>query len=500
MNLYARFEQRFRAAYDRRFLQLAAGERAGAEWSYADVEATTARLVHRLAELGAQPGDRVSAQVEKSPEAVLLYLACLRGGFVFLPLNPAYANEELAYFIGDAEPAVHVSAPSRASEAEQLAKPPGCVATLDAAGGGDLLEGLAALLAAAPPVDCSDDAAAVILYTSGTTGRSKGAVLSHGNLAANAEALHTAWGFEANDTLLHVLPVFHAHGLFVALNTTLWNATGMHFLPRFETDDVLRWLPESTVMMGVPTHYTRLLADDRFGRESCAGVRVFVSGSAPLLEPTFEEFRRRTGQTILERYGMTETGMNTSNPLDGERVPGSVGPPLPGVECRVRAEDGAALLAGEVGVLEVRGPNVFREYWRMPDKTASEFRDGGWFVTGDLARIDERGYVHLVGRAKDLIISGGLNVFPKEVERVLDDAPGVVESAVFGLPDDDFGEAVCAAIVAEAPDAVDPSEVVAAARERLANYKVPKRVFVVDALPRNAMGKVQKNRLREELA
>ncbi|MEE3331096.1 MAG: AMP-binding protein [Myxococcota bacterium] len=495
MNLYDIFRERFPTDRSLPFHEIAAGELSGSRVSYADVETQTARLANRLARLGARPGDRVAAQIEKSPEAVLLYLACLRGGFVYLPLNPAYRRDEVAYFLVDAEPAVYACAPERVGEVDAGTAQ---VVTLDAAGGGSLLDGLESEAAECASFGCDGDTPAAILYTSGTTGRSKGAVLSHANLAANARALHAAWGFAADDVLLHALPVFHAHGLFVALNTTLLNGTSIQFLPRFDPRDVLRCLPKSTVMMGVPTHYTRLLAEAEFSAEQCASMRLFVSGSAPLLAATFEEFRERTGHTLLERYGMTETGMNTSNPLDGERVAGSVGLPLPGVECRICDADGRAVDPGEVGGLEVRGPNVFREYWRMPEKTASEFREGGWFITGDLARIDERGYVHLVGRAKDLVISGGLNVFPKEVEGVIDDCPGVLESAVFGLPDADFGEAVCAAVVAESDESPEPEAVIAFVKERLAGFKAPKRVFVVADLPRNAMGKVQKNRLREE--
>ncbi|MCA9510783.1 MAG: AMP-binding protein, partial [Myxococcales bacterium] len=370
-------------------------------------------------------------------------------------------------------------------------------ATLAADGSGSLTDGLAAEPADDAIARAAPHEPAAILYTSGTTGRAKGAVLSHENLASNARALHRAWGFRPDDVLLHALPVFHAHGLFVALHTSLWNGTGLLFLPRFEVDAVLAALPRATVMMGVPTYYTRLLADPRFDRARAGHVRLFVSGSAPLLAETFERFRARTGHAILERYGMTETGMNTSNPLDGERVAGSVGPALPGVELRVCDEAGGVLAANEVGALEVRGPNVFRGYWRLPEKTASEFRAGGWFATGDLARIDARGYVHLVGRAKDLVITGGLNVHPKEVEEVLDAHPDVLESAVFGTPDPDFGEAVTAAVVpAAGASTLDERALLAFARERLAGFKLPKRIVVLAELPRNAMGKVQKAELR----
>ena len=490
-NLFALFRSRYPRDLAARFLEGPGGRVV----DYAAVETESARLAGTLASLGARPGDRIAVQVEKSPEAVLLYLACLRAGFVFLPLNTAYLPDEVDYFLSDSEPAVVVCSPGR--EPQGSAVGGARVVTLAADGSGSLADRARESEPAPEVVERGSGDPAAILYTSGTTGRSKGAVLSHGNLAANGLALHRAWGFEPSDVLLHVLPVYHAHGLFVALHTTLLNGGGALFMPSFEPAQVCEALPRASVMMGVPTHYVRLLGYAGFDAECCRTMRLFVSGSAPLLGETFEAFRTRTGHTILERYGMTETGMNTSNPLVGDRIAGSVGPPLEGVEVRVCDDAGTPLATGEIGGLEVRGPNVFREYWRMPDKTRSEFRAGGWFMTGDLARIDERGYVHLVGRAKDLIISGGLNVYPKEVEAVLDDCPGVVETAVFGLPDPDFGEAVTAAVVAEAPGAVVEADVIAHARARLAAFKAPKRVVLVDALPRNAMGKVQKNRLRD---
>jgi malonyl-CoA/methylmalonyl-CoA synthetase len=491
-NLYALFRERFPSDGAAPLLETPGGRVV----DYAGVERESARLANALGGLGVRPGDRVAVQLEKSPEAVLLYLACLRAGVVFVPLNTAYREDEVAYFLGDAEPALFVGSPG----AEPASHAAPCVRTLAADGSGSLRAEAEHASPEHEPLACEPDAPAAILYTSGTTGRSKGAVLSHGNLASNALALHAAWGFRPDDVLLHVLPVYHAHGLFVALHTTLLNGTGMLFAPRFDTGVVCDWLPRATVMMGVPTHYVRLLGDQRLTAERCRGMRLFVSGSAPLLAETFERFRERTGHTILERYGMTETGMNASNPLEGERVAGSVGLPLPGVSLRVCDEAGREVGVGEVGGLEVRGPNVFRGYWRMPQKTRSEFREGGWFITGDLARIDERGYVHLVGRAKDLIISGGLNVYPKEVEQVLDTLAGVVETAVFGLPDADFGEAVSAAVVREAgsPE-LSAQDVIAHARRRLAAFKAPKQVFFVESLPRNAMGKVQKNRLRDDL-
>jgi malonyl-CoA/methylmalonyl-CoA synthetase len=363
---------------------------------------------------------------------------------------------------------------------------------------GDLVEGLEDEPPATAIAPVADDDLAALLYTSGTTGRSKGAMLTHRNLASNALTLVDAWGFSEADVLLHVLPLYHVHGLFVAFNTVLLAGARLIFLPRFDAAQAAEMLPRATVLMGVPTYYTRLLAEEGLSQERCAGIRLFVSGSAPLLEDTFRQFEARTGHRILERYGMTETGMSTSNPLSGERRPGTVGPPLAEVEVRVADEAGRILGPGEIGVLEVRGPNVFKGYWRMPDKTAEAFRADGFFITGDLARIDEAGYVAIVGRAKDLIISGGLNVYPKEVESVIDDVAGVIESAVIGLPHPDFGEAVAAVVVPADGAGLGEAAVIAAVRERLAGFKVPKRVWFAPALPRNAMGKVQKNALREQ--
>ncbi|HZT66724.1 MAG TPA: AMP-binding protein [Acidimicrobiales bacterium] len=442
--------------------------------TYGDAERRSAQLANLLAARGARPGDRVAVQIEKSPLAVLLYFACLRAGLVFLPMNTAYTAEEVAYLIDDAEPAVVV-------------RPPTDDLLAEAAGHADHFD----------DVGVGPDDVAAILYTSGTTGRPKGAMLTHHNLASNARALHQAWGFRPDDVLLHALPVFHAHGLFVAVNCVLANGTGMIFLPRFDVDMVLERLPEATVFMGVPTFYTRLLADDRLDADRCRRMRLFVSGSAPLSPATHEEFRRRTGHVILERYGMTETTMISSNPLDGERRPGSVGRPLPGVQVRI-TQEGAAVGPGEVGDVEVRGPNVFRGYWKRP--SAAEFTSDGFFRTGDLGRLDADGYLHLVGRSKDLVISGGLNVYPKEVEEVLDSLPGVAESAVIGVPDPDLGEAVVAVVVAEPGAELQPDALRAEARRHLAGFKVPKRVQVAESLPRNTMGKVEKARLRSWFA
>ena len=461
--------------------------------SYADLERQSARLAHRLTHQGARPGDRVMAQAEKSPEAVFLYLACLRAGLVYLPLNTGYRAAELDYFRADAEPSVIVCDPG-----SPLASGHGSdFLTLDAQGAGTLTEGLDALPDSFETALVGGADVAAMLYTSGTTGRPKGAMLTHDNLASNALALHQTWGFGPDDVLLHALPLFHSHGLFVALNVTLMNGTGMIFLPRFDADEVIRLLPRATVMMGVPTFYGRLLAAPAFDAGLCRHMRLFISGSAPLTAETFAAFEARSGHAILERYGMTETNMNTSNPLDGERVAGSVGFPLPGVEVRVCDDDGTALADGAIGDIEVRGPNVFKGYWRQPEKTAQEFRADGFFKTGDVGMIDARGYVHIVGRSKDLVISGGYNVYPKEVETVLDRIAGIAESAVVGVPHPDFGEGVVAVATTEPGASPDADAVIAEAKRELASYKLPKALFFVDAIPKNVMGKVEKAKLRE---
>ena len=454
------------------------------------------RLSAALAGLGVRRGDRVAVQVEKSPEAVLLYLACLRIGAVFLPLNPASTAEEVAYFVADAEPSAFVCTPAGLAAARDAAPAGLAVESLGTAGDGTLMDRAAGLTAPAGAEVAPDDLAA-ILYTSGTTGRPKGAMLTHRNLSSNCAALLDAWRYGAGDRLIHALPIFHTHGLFVAANMSLAAGATMIFLDRFDADAVIDLMPRATVLMGVPTFYTRLLASPRLTREAAAGMRLFVSGSAPLLQATHEEFSARTGQAILERYGMTETCMIATNPYDGERRPGSVGFPLPGVELRVADRKTAAPVAdGEIGAIEVRGPNVFRGYWRMPEKTASEFRPDGFFVTGDLGRIDADGYLQIVGRDKDLVISGGFNVYPREVERLLDDIPGVIESAVIGLPHPDLGEAVTAVLIAAAGADLDEAAILELLAPRLARYKQPRRVLFADHLPRNVMGKVQKNVLR----
>ncbi len=495
-NLYALFKSRFPENREACLLRLADGR----EISYAQMEDSVGRLTALFAKLGIEPGARVAVQVEKSPENLFLYLAIVKSGAVLLPLNTAYTDEEVAYFLGDAEPRLFVCQPARKDGLAKVARGAGVAELRSLGENGD-----GSLMADARTLDPDDAIAArdagdlaAICYTSGTTGRSKGAMLSHGNLAANALTLHKLWGFEAGDVLLHALPIFHVHGLFVAINTCLLNGGSMIWLPRFDAEQMIRLLPEATVMMGVPTFYVRLLKDPRFTRELTQHMRLFISGSAPLLEETFSAFEARTGQRILERYGMTETGMITSNPYDGERRAGTVGYPLPDLSVRICGEDGRKLPPGEVGVLEVKGPNVFQGYWRRPEKTAEEFRADGYFISGDVAVEDAGGVISIVGRSKDLVISGGFNVYPKEIELVIDALPGIGESAVIGLPHPDFGEAVTA--VATRSGETDEAAVIAACKAQLANFKVPKRVFFVEALPRNAMGKVQKNLLRQDYA
>jgi malonyl-CoA/methylmalonyl-CoA synthetase len=494
-NLYSELKRHWRDA-EKTAIETA----SGTCYRFGDVDAISARLANALAGLGVKPGDRVAVQVDKSPEALFLYLACLRAGAAYLPLNTAYTEAELEYFLTDAEPALFVCRPrDEAAGAALCARTgvPNC-RTLGGAGEGSLMPLAAAQPDAFEDVPRAPDDLAAILYTSGTTGRSKGAMLTHANLASNAHALIETWRFGAGDVLLHALPVFHTHGLFVASNVALMSGASMLFLPKFDADEVFRLLPRATVMMGVPTFYMRLLADPRLTGEAAQGVRLFTSGSAPLLAETFRQFRERTGQVILERYGMTETNMSTSNPYEGERVAGTVGFPLPGVEVRVvEPETGAILGVGEIGMIEVRGPNVFKGYWRMPEKTEAEFREGGFFITGDLGTIDARGYVHIVGRGKDLVISGGYNVYPKEVESEIDAIEGVAESAVIGVPHPDFGEGVVAAVV-KTEAGLTEADILEPLKKRLANYKLPKRVVFVDSLPRNTMAKVQKNLLRDK--
>lgn len=458
------------------------------------------RLVARMAgafrQLGVERGDRIAVQVGKSPEALACYGAAVALGAVFLPLNTAYTPDEVGYFLGDATPRVFVCDGVKAGAmAPVAARTDARLVVLNGDGSGELAD-LAAGAPEAAAVTCGPDDLAAILYTSGTTGRSKGAMLTHRNLLSNAEVLVREWRFTSGDVLLHALPIFHTHGLFVASNVALLSGAAMIWLPGFEAGTVLRHLPQATVMMGVPTFYTRLLDEAGLTRDLVGHMRLFVSGSAPLLAETHEAWEARTGHRILERYGMTETNMNTSNPYEGERRAGTVGFPLPGVEVRIMAE-GREAGPDAVGMIEVRGPNVFAGYWQMPEKTREELRADGWFITGDLGKRDADGYVHIVGRAKDLVITGGYNVYPKEVEMVLDEAPGVAESAVIGVPHPDFGEAVFAVLVAQKGAALDAGAVLAVISDRLARFKQPKAAVVVESLPRNTMGKVQKNLLRE---
>ncbi len=474
----------------------------GAHYSYADVFALSGKLANALVAAGVKPDDRVTAQVEKSVMAMALYLAVVRCGAIFNPLNTAYTDIEIAYFVSDAKPSVLVCDPKREAGLSEIAKANGAkVLTLDAMGEGSLTDSANRQADAFQTVQREPDDLAAILYTSGTTGRSKGAMLTHNNLLSNAKSLVSAWRFTSSDILIHALPTYHTHGLFVATNSVMLSGASMIYLPKFDADQVLQLLPRATTLMGVPTFYTRLLDHPKLDRKIIANIRLFVSGSAPLLAETHREWSARTGTAILERYGMTETNMNTSNPYDGERVAGTVGFALPDVEVRIaNPETGALVPQGEIGVIEVKGPNVFKGYWQMPEKTAEEFRADGFFITGDLGKIDERGYVHIVGRAKDLVITGGFNVYPKEIEDELDALDGVLASAVIGLPHKDFGEAVTAVIVRTKSSTLTEAEVLGAIEPRFAKFKQPKRILFVDELPRNAMGKVLKNTLRAKFA
>lgn len=472
----------------------------GTVLTYAEARARSAQLAHAFRNAGVQAGDRIAIQVEKSQTALLTWLAALQAGAVYLPLNTAYTIGEVRYFLGDASPALvlcrPVDEPAMATLCAELGVP--ALLTLDTDGtGGTLIDAAEEQPTGFDHTPAQPDGLAAILYTSGTTGRSKGAMLSHANLASNALTLREYWRFTAADRLLHALPIFHTHGLFVATNTTIAAGSAMIFLPKFDADQLVRLMPQASVLMGVPTFYTRLVVHPGFTRDLAQGMRLFVSGSAPLSAETHKEFSALTGQAILERYGMTETNMNTSNPYDGQRKPGSVGFPLPGVDLRIADPETAAILPqGDIGGIEVKGANVFGGYWQMPEKTREEFRADGFFITGDLGFIDADGYVHIVGRAKDLIIAGGFNIYPAEVEAALDEIPGVAESAVIGVPHADMGEAVVA-VVKVTHAALDQAAVLDALRDRLARFKQPRAVVMVDELPRNAMGKVQKASLRE---
>ncbi len=499
-NLFAALRTAFPAELDAVAIETADG--LPGRYTWRDLERGTAMLANLLASLDL-PGDaRIAVQVEKSVEALMLYLAVLRAGLVYLPLNSAYQASEIDYFIGNAEPSVFVCASRNFGWISRLAFTAGTahVFTLDDDRTGSLLQRAAAQPDRHEPAHRSAADLAAILYTSGTTGRSKGAMLSHGNLLSNARVLQTAWGWQPGDVLIHALPIFHVHGLFVASHGALLSGSPMIWFGKFDPRAVIERLAEATVFMGVPTLYVRLLQQPGLTRTACRHMRLFISGSAPLLVETFERFRERSGHTLLERYGMSETTMLTSNPLrpeDGERRAGTVGSPLPGVDVRVVGDDGRPCATDQIGGIEVRGPNVFAGYWRMPEKTREDFTADGWFRTGDLGRFDADGYLTIVGRSKDLIISGGYNVYPAEVESALNDLPGVAESAVVGVPHADFGEAVVAVVVARLGSQPVPDDLLVALKARIANYKVPKHVFVVEELPRNTMGKVQKNLLRD---
>ena len=502
-NVFAALRAAFPADLDAVAIETADGPGAPLHYTWRDLERGTAMLANVFASLGLPAGARVAVQVDKSVEALMLYLAVQRAGLVYLPLNNAYQQAEIEYFVGDAEPAVVVCAPKDFTWISRLAFRQGTknVFTLGDDRSGSLLERAAWMSGEHTPAVSGADDLAAILYTSGTTGRSKGAMLTHGNLLSNARVLKDYWGWQSGDVLLHVLPIFHVHGLFVASHGALLNGSKMIWFSRFDPKAAIARFADATVFMGVPTLYTRLLAEPALQRDACAHMRLFISGSAPLQVETFDAWALRTGHTIVERYGMSETAMLTSNPYreqDGERRRGTVGFPLPGVQVRVRDDAGAPCPAGEIGGIEVKGPNVFAGYWRMPEKTIEEFTADGWFKTGDVGKIDERDYVTIVGRSKDLVITGGYNVYPAEVEGFINELPGVAESAVVGLPHPDFGEGVVAVVVPKPGNQLDSAAIVSALKERIANFKVPKRVFVVNELPRNTMGKVQKNLLREQ--
>jgi malonyl-CoA/methylmalonyl-CoA synthetase len=480
----------------------------GLQYSWLDLERSTAMVANLLQSLGLPEGSRVAVQVEKSVEALILYLATLRAGYVFLPLNTAYQSAEIEYFIGNAEPAVVVCSGANFAWVSKIAFKAGTqhVFTLNEDRTGSLLDRAALQSDRHTPVQRRADDLAAILYTSGTTGRSKGAMLTHGNMLSNALTLKDYWGWKKGDVLIHALPIFHVHGLFVAIHGALINGSKMIWMAKFDPKRAISYMQQATVFMGVPTLYVRMLAEPSLNKAAVQNMRLFVAGSAPLLIETFTEWQERTGHTILERYGMSETAMLTSNPYaadkryakQSERRGGTVGFPLPGVTLRVRGDDGQDMPVGEIGGIQVKGPNVFKGYWRMPEKTAEEFTSDGFFKTGDVGKVDERGYVTIVGRSKDLIISGGYNVYPAEIEGYINDMKGVAESAVVGVPHPDFGEVGVAVVTLKPGASVQPEAVLAELKAKLANFKIPKRCFVVPELPRNTMGKVQKNLLRDQ--
>ncbi len=507
-NLFSALRAAFPADLSSTAVETTAPDGAPLFYTWGDLDRASARMANLLASLKLPEGSRVAVQVEKSVEAMVLYLATLRAGYVFLPLNTAYQSAEIEYFIGNAEPGVVVCTPGNFGWVSKIAFTQGTqhVFTLGDDRTGSLLERAAHHSDVHTPVTKSADDLAAILYTSGTTGRSKGAMLTHGNLLSNAQVLKDYWGWKPGDVLIHALPIFHVHGLFVAIHGALINGSKMIWFSKFDPKAVLAAMPRATVFMGVPTLYVRLLAEAGLNKEATKNMRLFIAGSAPLLIETFTEWQQRTGHTILERYGMSETIMLTSNPYAAdtrhksqtERRGATVGFPLPGVGLRVVDDAGKALPVGEIGNIQVRGPNVFKGYWRMPEKTAEEFTADGWFKTGDVGKVDERDYVSIVGRSKDLIISGGYNVYPAEIEGYINEMPGVAESALVGVPHPDFGEVGVAVVIPKPGASLNPDAIVAQLKSQLANFKIPKKCFVVPELPRNTMGKVQKNLLREQ--
>ena len=493
-NLYTSYKEGFKNNLEGQFLY----DDKGLNVTYRELDSETAKLANGLKELGLSEGDRVTVQVDKCIEMVYLYLACVRSNIIFHPLNPAYKEKELSYFLDDAKPSLFISNEETISSISDLSLEHSIdhLFVLNNDGSGNFSD-ISTSEDNYITVACSDDDIAALLYSSGTTGKPKGIMLSHGNISSNAESLVKAWGFQESDCLLHALPIYHVHGLFVALGCVFMTGSKLKWLESFDADVVLKSIPECTVMMGVPTYYTRLLKRDLLDSKLTEGIRLFISGSAPLLEETFNEFNQRTNHQILERYGMTETNMNTSNPLKGDRKPGTVGLPLEDVQVRVVDEENNLLSQGEIGNLQIKGPNVFKGYWEMPEKTKEDFSKDGFFNTGDKGLIDEGGYVSIIGRSKDMIISGGLNVYPKEIESLIDKIEGVLESAVIGLSDEDLGEKVVAVIVSEESKTLDEKKVISEIKDQLAGFKAPKEVKFIDQLPRNAMGKVQKNILRE---
>lgn len=493
-NLFSNFQENFPDDLDGQFLITSKGRKV----SYLELNDASARIANYLLESGASPGDRVTVQVEKSVESIFLYLACLRSGLVYHPLNTAYKSSELSFFIKNAEPTIVVCSTEAIDTYKSIVSKEGIKTflTLDSDGSGTLMQEAARFSNNCETKQCKGSEAAALLYSSGTTGQPKGIVLSHDNLLKNGETLVNTWGFSSSDRLLHMLPIYHVHGLFVGLNTIFLSGASMIWCEDFNAEEAIENLPDCTVMMGVPTYYTRLLSNSKLSKECCSNMRLFISGSAPLLKETFDNFQDKTGHTILERYGMTETGMNTSNPLNGERRAGTVGLPLSGVTVRVVDESGEGMATYETGDIQIKGPNVFSGYWRMSDKSAEDFTEDGFFNTGDKGTIDSDGYVSIVGREKDMIITGGLNVYPKEIELIIDEIYGVKESAVVGVADLDFGEAVIAVIVSDG-SILNEEKITSFCKAQLANFKVPKRIYFVEDLPRNAMGKIQKNLLRE---